>query len=77
LCNRYYPHYTLSHTLDEIAGYGSTRLYGEVAFETVLENNLLSELNHLDTTSLTVHGQYEVDDNAEVTVAISIFSASL
>lgn len=43
--------HTLSHTLDEIARYGSSTLYGEVAFETVLENNLLSELNHLDTTS--------------------------
>lgn len=58
--------HTLSHTLDEIARYGSSTLYGEVAFETVLENNLLSELNHLDTTSLSVHGQYEVDDETEV-----------
>jgi transposase len=52
--------------VDDIAGYGGTKLYGEVAFETVLENNLLSKLNHLDTTSLTVHGEYEGDDEVEV-----------
>jgi transposase len=66
ICATDITNHTLSHTLDEIAHYGSTTLYGDVAFETVLENNLLSELNHLDTTSLTVHGQYEVDDEAEI-----------
>jgi Domain of unknown function (DUF4277) len=43
--------YTLGHTLDEIWEYGSSKLFGEVAFETALENNLLGSMNHLDTTS--------------------------
>jgi transposase len=52
--------YTLGHALDEIANYGSSQLFGEVAFETAIEHNLLSNINHLDTTSFTVHGEYEV-----------------
>lgn len=51
--------YTLGHALDEIASYGSTELFAEVAFEIALENNLLGMSNHLDTTSIVVHGEYE------------------
>lgn len=50
--------YTLGHALDEIADYGASRLFGEVAFEIALGNNLLGSLNHLDSTSLSVHGEY-------------------
>jgi transposase len=58
--------YTLGHALDEIADYGASKLFGEVAFEIALSNDLLGMKNHLDTTSFSVHGQYEVDDAAEV-----------
>ena len=51
--------YTLGHALDEIAEYGSSKLFGEVAFEVAMENNLLSDLNHLDTTSISVDGVYD------------------
>jgi transposase len=51
--------YTLGHALDEIATYGSSKLFGEVAFEIALENDLLGTLNHLDTTSIVVHGEYD------------------
>lgn len=51
--------YTLGHALDEIAAYGSSKLFGEVAFEIALEHDLLSSLNHLDTTSISVSGEYE------------------
>jgi transposase len=51
--------YTLGHTLDEISKYGTSQLFGEVAFETAIENNLLGQLSHLDTTSFTVYGDYE------------------
>jgi transposase len=51
--------YTLGHTLDEIFSYGSSKLFGEVAFATVLENNLLGANNHLDSTSMTVYGDYK------------------
>ena len=51
--------YTLGHTLDEIWEYGASRLFGDVAFETALENNLLGRMNHLDTTSISVEGEYK------------------
>lgn len=60
--------YTLGHALDEIAEYGSSKLFGEVAFEVALENNLLSTLNHIDTTSISVNGEYKnktEDDEGE------------
>lgn len=49
----------LGKALDEISSYGSSRLFGEIAFEIALENNLLSSLAHLDSTSMSVEGQYE------------------
>ena len=55
---------TLGNTLDEIAAYGTTQLFGEIAFEVALEQNLLGVRNHLDTTSITVHGQYDAEDSS-------------
>lgn len=54
--------YTLGHTLDNIAEYGSSKLFAEVAFGVAIDNNLLEDKNHLDTTSILVHGAYEVTD---------------
>ena len=54
--------YTLSHALDDIFTYGASKLFGEVAFDVALSNDLLGALNHIDTTSLSVHGQYNVDE---------------
>jgi len=50
--------YTLGHTLDEISRYGSERIFSEIAFEMALEKNLLGELNHVDTTTFSLHGDY-------------------
>ena len=58
--------HTLGKALDEIARYGSSQLFGELAFEIAIENNLLSSLAHLDSTSMSVEGQYEVGDDASV-----------
>jgi transposase len=54
--------YTLGHSLDEIAKYGSSRLFGEVSFGIAVEENLLGSLNHLDTTSFSVEGAYDIED---------------
>jgi transposase len=51
--------YTLGHALDEIAAYGASKLFGEVAFETAVENDLLGDINHLDSTSMIVHVEYD------------------
>ena len=57
------PHHlddnALGKALDEIYEYGASKLFGEVAFEIALENNLLGSLAHLDSTSLSVEGEYE------------------
>lgn len=50
--------HALGKALDEIAEYGSSKLFGEIAFEIAIENNLLGPLNHLDTTSISVNGEY-------------------
>lgn len=49
----------LGKALDEISEYGASRLLGEIAFEVALENNLLGSLAHLDSTSMSVEGEYE------------------
>jgi transposase len=59
--------HTLGKTLDEIWKYGATQLFGEVAFETAIENNLLGVTNHLDTTSISVVGEYAFDEVAPET----------
>ena len=60
--------YTLGHTLDEIYDYGASELFAQVAFEVAIEQKLLSNNNHLDTTSLTVHGEYDVTQKEGVEV---------
>jgi transposase len=56
----------LGKALDEISEYGASRLFGEVAFEIALENNLLDSLAHLDSTSMSVEGEYKKDSNENV-----------
>ncbi len=48
----------LGRGLDAIANYGTTRLFGELAFEIGTEQGLLGKSCHLDTTSLTLQGDY-------------------
>lgn len=54
--------YTLGHALDEIAAYGVSKLFGGVAFGVAVENKLLGNVNHLDTTSISVCGEYDVQN---------------
>lgn len=58
--------YTLGHALDDIAEYGASQLFAKVAFGVAIENNLLGNKNHLDTTSFLVHGAYEVNDDPKI-----------
>jgi transposase len=44
--------HTLGHALDEIAEYGSSRLFAEVAFGIAVDHKLLTSMNNLDTTSI-------------------------
>lgn len=51
--------HTLGKALDEIADYGSSKMFAEVAFEIAEEHGLLGKNAHLDSTSFALHGQYE------------------
>lgn len=64
----------LGHALDDIAEYGSSKLFAEVAFEVAIENNLLNLTSHIDTTSLLVHGQYAVEDDPQIVEVTHGFS---
>jgi transposase len=57
---------TLSDTLDDISQYGETELFSQVALDIALENKLLGPLNHLDTTSISVEGNYDVPEEEGV-----------
>ncbi len=58
--------YTLGHTLDQISKYGASELFASVAFETAMEQDLLGMMNHLDSTSFSVRGNYDVQDDPSV-----------
>lgn len=58
--------HTLGHTLDDIAEYDASQLFAEIAFEIALEHNLLGSNNHIDTTSMSVHGEYDVNDDPSI-----------
>ncbi len=57
---------SLGRCLDEINGYGITMLFCEIAFEVCSEQKLLGKNANIDTTSLTVFGDYEEAEEAEI-----------
>ena len=57
--------HTLGQTLDEISAYGTSKLFATVAYAIAEEQGLLSNRNHIDTTSMSVHGAYEKDSGVE------------
>ena len=62
--------HTLARALDDIAAYGSSKLFMEIAMEIAIEHHLLSPINHLDTTSLSLEGSYEGQEE-EQTITIT------
>jgi transposase len=57
--------HALGNALDDIAEYGASKLFAEVAFGIALDNNLLDLTNHIDTTTLSVHEAYAIDDDPQ------------
>lgn len=49
---------TLGRALDAIADFGAEKLFGNIAFEIAQKRGLVGKSVHLDTTSLSVEGQY-------------------
>ena len=52
----------LGRCLDAIYAYGTTKLLSEVAFEIEIEQGLLGRTFNIDTTFLTVSGDYEEEE---------------
>lgn len=55
----------LLRTLDRIYDYGSTDLFNRVVMEVMKKFQFGTHLLHADTTSLSVHGEYDNDDEDE------------
>jgi transposase len=62
--------HALGKALDAIYAYGPTRFFGEVAFEIAHERNLFNSMMHLDSTSFSVTGAYEMGEETEETEAL-------
>jgi transposase len=66
VCAADFDDHALGKALDEISDYGSSKLYGELAFDIGLEQGLLGPRSHLDTTSFSLHGTYEENSNEQL-----------
>lgn len=53
---------TLGRFLDRVHEYGESKLFSELALPIALQHNMLRQSAHLDTTSLSVYGEYEADE---------------
>lgn len=60
--------HALGKCLDEIVDYGPTKLFGEIAFEIVTERGLLDEKAHMDSTSFSLTGDYETNEQTAIEV---------
>jgi transposase len=59
--------HALGKALDEIADYGSTKLFGELAFAIAEREGLLEGMKEtrLDSTSFALHGRYDSEEDIE------------
>ena len=58
LCAEDFNDDALGRALDKIHEYGETKLFSELAFEIGVEKNLLDKSAHIDSSSLSVEGEY-------------------
>jgi len=55
---------TIGRTLDRIYKYGPTELFSKIAFKVMKKLGIKTHLLHADTTSFSVHGDYEGEDGS-------------
>jgi transposase len=70
VCAKDFNDHALGKALDEIAAYGSSKLFGEVAFEIAMEQDVLGPKAHLDSTSFVLHGEY-ADNSSEEMIEVT------
>ncbi len=73
----YFNDDALGRCLDAIDEYGVTKLFSEIAFMIGVEQKLLGRTFNIDTTSLTVYGEYAEPDILNETKPISLTDPSL
>ena len=61
----------LGDALDAISEYGASKLFGEVAFEIAQKEDLLNNVYHVDTTSFSLHGQYNNVQDEPSTIEVT------
>lgn len=61
----------LGRGLDAIYKYGTTKLFSEIAFEIAQEHNLLGKTARLDTTSISLYGEFDGCDRDEEAIDIT------
>lgn len=61
----------LLRTLDRIYEYGSTDLFNQVVLEVMKKMHFATHLLHADTTSFSVHGEYDHEDEDFRTIQIT------
>ena len=54
----------LGRCLDKIAAYGTTKWYSEVALSIMVKANLLTKVAHIDSTTLSLYGNYNLSDES-------------
>jgi transposase len=62
----------LGSTLDAIYHYGPTELFNEIVLEMMNHEYLGTQLLHADTTSFSVHGDYESDEEEPTSIQITL-----
>ena len=67
----------LGRCLDAIHDYGETKLFSEISLSIALQHNLLGKTVHLDTTTLSLYGAYENEDNKVAATSPNLSEESL
>ena len=62
----------LGRALDAIYDYGTTKLFSELAFEIANEHNLLGKTARLDTTTISLQGDYDEDESERAKGSIDV-----
>lgn len=58
----------LGKCLDEIAEFGATELFANVAFGIGIEHNLLGQMAHVDSTSISMEGEYKSQSESAINI---------
>jgi transposase len=62
----------LGKALDSLSDYGTTKLFNEIVFDILQENNLFGKSSRLDSTSINVSGDYyQSDTDLDITYGYS------